>query len=312
MLKRMFRALRQRALLPLQTQIANLQTQIANLQCEIADLRYNVAANAKTSPAVKIGQRHLFHLYRRLVSQGSAPALRDTGYRVFSQFEEDGKLLFIFAAIGIPRGTFIDIGSGDGINSNCANLALNFGWSGLFIDGRADNIERGEKFYQQHPDTWLDPPRFIHAMVTRENINDVIRQASLGNQIDLMSIDIDGNDYWVWDAIECVTPSVVIVETHIEFGTRSIVVPYDKDYVYPGKHPDYHGASPVAMAKLANKKGYRLVGSNEYGFNTIYIRRGLVEDALPEVSPETVLAHPRNLVRAKLFDPIRNWEYVEV
>jgi hypothetical protein len=81
----------------------------------------------------------------------------------------------------------------------------------------------------------------------------------------------------------------VIVETHIEFGTRSIVVPYDKDYVYPGKHPDYHGASPVAMAKLANKKGYRLVGSNEIGFNTIYIRRGLVEGALPEVSPETVL-----------------------
>jgi hypothetical protein len=54
------------------------------------------------------------------------------------------------------------------------------------------------------------------------------------------------------------------------------------------------------------------VGSNEYGFNTIYIRRGLVEDALPEVAPETVLAHPRDLVRAKLFDPIRNWEYVEV
>src|SRR5260370_14352701 len=206
MLKRIFRALRQRALLP-------LKSQIANLQCEVADLSNNVTTNAKTSPEVKIGQRHLFHLYRSLVSQGSAPALRDTGYRVFSQFEEDGKLLFIFAAIGIARGTFIDIGSGDGIISNCANLALNFNWSGLFIDGGAENIKRGEKFYQQHPDTALDPPKFIHAMVSRENVHDLIRQASLGDQIDLMSIDIDGNDYWVWDAIECVTPSVVIVDT---------------------------------------------------------------------------------------------------
>jgi hypothetical protein len=300
MFKRMLRALIHRATAPLQRQIAELQQKVLNVE------------KNKTSPETKISQRHLFHLYRQLVSQGSAPALRDTGYRIFSQFEEDGKLLFIFAALGIPRGTFIDIGAADGIDSNCANLALNFRWSGLFIDGNADNIKRGETYYNEHTDTCLYPPKFIHAMVKRENINDLINQASLGDQIDLMSIDIDGNDYWVWDAIDCVTPSVVIVETHIEFGMRSIVVPYDKDYVYPGKHPDYHGASPVAMAKLANKKGYRLVGSIDYGFNTIYIRRGLVEDVLPEVSPETVLAHPRAKVRAKLFDSIRDWEYVEV
>ena len=90
-----------------------------------------------------------------------------------------------------------------------------------------------------------------------------------------MSIDIDGNDYWVWDAISVTSAKAVIIETHTEFGLKNIVVPYDKDYVYPGRHPDYHGASPVAMEKLARRKGYRLIGANRLGFNTIYLREGL-------------------------------------
>lgn len=89
-------------------------------------------------------------------------------------------------------------------------------------------------------------------------------------------------------------------------------MPYDKHYVYPGKHPDYHGASPVAMAKLANKKGYRLIGANDYGFNTIYARKGLAEDLLPEVSIDAILTHPRNAERAALFEPIKDWEYLDV
>jgi hypothetical protein len=248
-----------------------------------------------------------------VVTNSSVPSLQETGFRVFSQFEEDGKLLFIFASLGIPSGTFVDIGAADGVNSNCANLALNFGWRGVFIDGNMSNIRRGETFYREHPDSWAYPPKFIHAMITRENINDILKMSgAVTADVDLMSIDIDGNDYWVWDAIDCITPKVVIVETHIEFGRRSIVVPYEKSYVYPGKHPDYHGASPTAMAKMANKKGYRLVGANDYGFNTIYVRRGLAEEALPEVTVETVLAHPRNAEREALFEPIKDWEYLEV
>ena len=275
-------------------------------------LASTVEEQARTSPETKIGQRLLFHYYRNLVATGAAPRLSDTGFRVFSQFEEDGKLLFIFAAMGLSSGTFVDIGAADGINSNCANLALNFGWHGVFIDGNRGNIRRGEKFYSEHPDTRLYPSKFVHAMVTRENVNDLLRTANVPADVDLMSIDIDGNDYWVWDAIDAITPKVVIIETHIEFGSRSIVVPYDKTYVYPGKHPDYHGASPAAMKKLANKKGYRLVGSNDYGFNTIYVRTGLVEDALPEVPVETVLAHARNSERAACFKAIKDWEYVEI
>lgn len=268
--------------------------------------------HAKTSPETKAAQRLLYHTYRSLIVTGNSPTLQETGYRVFSQFEEDGKLLFIFAALGIASGTFVDIGAADGINSNCANLALNFGWQGVFIEGDAARVQRGEKFYRTHPDTWAYPPQFVNAMITRENINEILRAAKVPQDVDLMSIDIDGNDYWVWDAIDCITPKVVIIETHVEFGARSIVVPYDRNYVYPGKHPDYHGASPAAMVKLAHKKGYRLVGSNDYGFNTIYVRQGLAEETLAEVSVENVLAHPRNQERATLFEPIKDWEYLEV
>ncbi|MDD5242737.1 MAG: hypothetical protein PHU49_01860 [Syntrophorhabdaceae bacterium] len=268
--------------------------------------------DAKSSPDVKISQRQLFNFYQYAITRGHRFALSDTGFRNYSQFEEDGILLYIFAAVGVPYKTFIDIGSGDGINSNCANLAVNFGWRGLFIDGNPTNIDRGKKYYAGNPDTALYPPTFVQAFIQRENINELIRDNGFAGEVDLMSIDIDGNDYWIWDALTVVEPHVVIIETHIEFGMNSIVVPYDKDYSYPGKHPDYHGASPVAMEKLARGKGYRLVGANNYGFNTIYIKNGIGEDILPAVSVESILQHPRNKERYKLFEPIKDWDYLHV
>jgi hypothetical protein len=265
----------------------------------------------KCSPVVKVTQRQLFLQYQARAIDGNLPHISDTGYRVFSQFEEDGILVYLFAILGEGTRTFIDIGSADGINSNCANLAINFGWHGLFIDGNTVSIERGKKYYATHPDTSLFPPKFSCSMVNRENINQIIQEAGFSGDIDLLSIDIDGNDYWVWDALEVVIPRVVIIETHIEFGLHNIIVPYDPDYVYPGRHPDYHGASPVAMVKLAEKKGYRLVGANRYGFNTLYIKNNKGQDLIPTVTVEEILRHPRNKERFKLFEPIENWEYLQ-
>lgn len=267
---------------------------------------------AKSSPYLKVTQRQLFNYYQNEIRNGMRWDLCDTGFRNYSQFEEDGILLYIFAAIGAVNRTFVDIGSGDGINSNCANFAINFGWNGLFIDGNKHNISIGMSYYKKHSDTWAYPPKFVHAFVQRENVNQIIGEHGFSGEIDLVSIDLDGNDYWIWDALTVIQPRVVIIETHIEFGLKSIVVPYDKNYSYPGRHPDYHGASPVAMVKLANKKGYRLVGSNLYGFNTIYVRQGIGEDVLPAVTVESILSHPRNKERYKLFEPIKDWEYVEV
>ena len=293
--------------------ITYLKTRLKKLLRSIANAALEERfGDQRTSPAVQASQRHLFNYYQNLAATGALPPLSDTGFRVFSQFEEDGKLLCLFAGLGTHNRTFVDVGSGNCTNSNCANLALNFGWHGLFIDGNEHNITAGRQYYKMHPDSLAFPPRFVSAMVARENINELIRGAGFEGNVDLLSIDIDGNDYWVWDAIDCITPNVVIIETQVEFGMKSIVVPYDKDYVFPGRHEQYHGASPVAMEKLARKKGYRLVGANNYGFNTIYVKNGIGEDLFPEVSVESILKHPRNPVRHQLFDEIRDFEYLEV
>lgn len=261
-------------------------------------------------PSVQISQRQLFHQYTQMVKEGAIPSIKDTGYRVFSQFEEDGKLLFIFSILGMKNKTFVEIGSDDGVNSNSANLYFNFGWHGLFIDGNNLSIKRGRRFFAKYPHPWFYKPKFICSKVTRENVNELIEEHYSG-EIGLLSIDIDGNDYWVWDAITAVEPQVVIIETHNEFGMNNIVVPYDADYFYPGKHPVYHGASPVAMTKLASKKGYRLVGANELGFNFIFVKKGLAEKELPEVTVESVLTHPSLEEGFKKFEAIKDWEYLE-
>ena len=108
-----------------------------------------------------------------------------------------------------------------------------------------------------------------------------------------------------------INPQVVIIETHVEFGMNNIVVPYDPNYVYPGKHPDYHGASPIAMEKLGRKKGYRLVGANELGFNFIFVREDLVKSLIPSKEVEDVLKHPSVKECYEKFKPIEDWDYIE-
>lgn len=263
------------------------------------------------SPAVQVGQRQLFHQYRNMRGTDKLPPITEVGFRVFSQFEEDGLLLYIFALIGMDSKVFVEIGSDDGVNSNSANLYFNFGWRGLFIDGNKTSINRGKNFFGKYPHPWFHQPHFTHAMVRADNVNDLILKAGIEGEIGLLSIDIDGNDYWVWDAIDCINPQVVIIETHNEFGMENIVVPYDANYSYPGKHPLYHGASPIAMTNLAKKKGYRLVGANDLGFNFIFVRNDLAVNDLPEVTVESVLQHPSVAEGHKGFAEIKDWEYIK-
>jgi len=262
-------------------------------------------------PSAQIVQRNLFHYYQDCVRLKSVPKLSDTGFRVFSQFEEDGKLLFIFSLIGMDNKQFIEIGSDDGINSNCANLYFNFGWYGMFIDCNWWSIKRGIKFYNKYPNPWQYKPKFVCEKVTRENVNQLIGKNGFRGEIGLLSIDIDGNDYWVWDALSIIDPKVVIIETHNEFGLNDIVVPYESNLNYPRKHPFYHGASPVAMVNLAVKKGYRLVGANDLGFNFIFIKNGIGDDLIPEVNVESVLVHPSVKEGYKKFEEIKDWEFVK-
>jgi len=272
---------------------------------------YYFFIRGRLTPAVGIQQRQLFHHYTQCMASGELPGIENTGYKVFSQFEEDGKLLYILALIGMKTRRFIEIGSDDGINSNCANLYFHFGYHGLFIDGNRSAIRRGERFYGRYPNRYWYAPQFLQAIITRENVNDLLEKQGYTGDIDLLSIDIDGNDYWVWDALEVCTPRVVIIETNVEFGLRNLVVPYDPDYCYPGIHPIYHGASAEAMVKLGHKKGYRCVGANDYGSNLIFVKEELCGDLLPAHTPEEILSHPSALASFHRFDEISGFIYQE-
>jgi hypothetical protein len=264
----------------------------------------------KLHPSIGIQQRQLQLHYQQCLKNGQLPAFSSTGYKVFSQFEEDGYLWYLFSLLGEGSKTFIEIGANDGINSNCSNLAIHFGWSGLFFEGDSTLIRRGQRFYSKIPTPYHPKPTYIQAIVQRENINTLIKSHGLSGEIELLSIDIDGNDYWVWDAIEVVSPKVVIIETHTEFGHENIVVPYDPDYMYPGKHPIYHGASAYAMANLGKKKGYRLVGANDLGINQIFLRNDLLINEIPEIDPASTLWHKDTIAGFNGFEAIKHWDYL--
>ncbi len=259
---------------------------------------------------VNLQQQRLYLHYQDMQKEGALCSIQDTGIKIFSQFEEDGMLLFLFALLDMPNRTFIELGSDDGINSNSANLYYHHRFTGLFIDKNPFAIDRGRHFYGKHRNTNPAPVIFGEAHITTENINDLIKRAGFEGEIGLLSIDLDGNDYWIWKALEVVKPLVVIIEAHNEFGLNNIVVPYDPEYIYPGKHPTYHGASPIAMMRLASHKGYRLVGANDLGFNFIFIREDLLVDEVPTVSVESLLQHPSNIEAQARFDTVKDWEYV--
>ena len=137
--------------------------------------------------------------------------------------------------------------------------------------------------------------------MTRGGVNALLRDHGFQGDIDLLSLDLDGVDYWIWDAIEAVTPRVVVVEYQDMLGPdRACTVPYADDFScenFPktGGMPNFAGASLGAFVKLGRRKGYRLVGVNRYGFNAFFVRVGLGADLIPEVDPRTCFSHPKVL-----------------
>jgi hypothetical protein len=276
--------------------------------------RGTIPEGPASSPQTKAMCRSLLLQYQQLVIEKKPlPKFADIGFRVFSQCEEDGIILFLFSVVGTTNRVFVEVGAGNGVENNCANLAINLGWHGLFIDGSEENSRFGTDFYALHPDTRVFPPRFLLAKVDRNNINDLIRQAGFEGEIDFLSIDIDGMDYWIWKAIECVNARVVAIEANGKFGMRSITVPYDPNWVYDfAAHPHYHGASLPALTTLAGAKNYRLVGTNRFGYNAFYVRNDVAQDKLPAVSVESCRLHHTRKSDERIFSEISHLPFVEI
>jgi hypothetical protein len=225
-----------------------------------------------------------------------AGPLEGAEFRLYSQNGEDGILLRIFSLIATTDRRFVEIGSGDAEECNTRNLWEAWGWSGLLVEGDAALAAAAAAG---------TPERVTvrHCFVDAENIDRVIESGGVSGQIDLLSIDIDGNDYWVWRAIDCVSPRVVIIEYNAAFGpTVSATVPYE-----PGRVADfssslservYSGASLVALVKLGAEKGYALVGCDSAGVNAFFVRRDCLTEPLTEREPE--------IARRPLLEVVQN------
>ena len=201
----------------------------------------------------------------QLAQKQCLPTFDDVQFRAYSQNGEDGILLFIFTLIGTTNKKFLEICAGDGQQCNTANLAINHGWRGLMLDGDEEKVESGREFYRKNADTGLWPPALVHAWITRDNVNDIVQQNNLRGEIDLLSLDIDGNDYWIFEALDFVQPRVVIAEYQHAWGPiRPVTQVYQEDFSLSKYRQaggsNFCGASLAALTKLAKRKGLRLVG----------------------------------------------------
>jgi hypothetical protein len=237
----------------------------------------------------QIGQVLLRLQYQDLARRGSAlPEFSDIEFSCYSQSGEDGILLYIFSLLGTTNRRAVEICAGSGAQCNTANLIINHSWQGLLFDGDADLIAQGRAFYSACRATSVAPPTLVAAWITVENIDDLVVSNGFGGQIDLLSLDLDGNDYWIWKALTCVEPRVVILEFNTSCGPQaSLAMSYQPDYrLDMSAQINRCGASLPAFVKLGKTKGYRLVGIQSLGFNAFFVRNGTGDDLLPEVSAE--------------------------
>jgi hypothetical protein len=236
------------------------------------------------SASDQIGQVLLRLHYRDLARRPDAlPDFRDVEFRCYSQNGEDGILLYLFSLLGTTNRKVVEICAGDGHECNAANLIINHGWRGLLLDGDADQVARGQQFYASGRNTWVAPPTFAHAWVTAENVNSLVEDHGFAGEIDLLSLDMDGNDYWILNALDCIQPRVLVLEFNSHCGPdRSLTIPYQPAFRLDFSVQPYRcGASLSAFVKLGQKKGYRLVGVQSLGFNAFFVRHGLGEQFFP-------------------------------
>ena len=195
-------------------------------------------------------------------------------YQVFSQNGEDGIIHEIFNRIGVTNKYFIEFGVENGLECNSTNL-LYKGWSGLWIEGSKDHCRQiTEKFSDVIKTNRL---KITHAFIDAENIQLLFDDAGAPIEPDLLSIDIDYNDYHIWQAINMHKPRVIVIEYNSVFRPDThFVVKYNPKRVWD--KTSYFGASLLALEKLGEEKGYCLVGCVFTGSNAFFVRKDLVGD----------------------------------
>lgn len=250
-----------------------LVAQIASLVRGVGQLRQSVAAM----------QEALGRIEARQTRALDSTVLSDREFRVSSQWGEDGIIQHLIRTVPIAQRIFVEFGVENYTEANTRFLLTNNNWSGLILDGSEDNIRavKKEAIY------WRHNLKAVAAFITRENINTLLRDNGLSGEIGLLSVDVDGNDYWIWESIDVVNPALVVVEYNARFGPeRAVTVPYDAAFVRSTAHHSmiYYGASLAAFVALGRRKGYDFVGANTAGNNAFFVRRDLRPAALRALS----------------------------
>jgi hypothetical protein len=232
----------------------------------------------------------------RIARNSPYTKIREAGFRCYSQFEEDGIILYMLTMIGVKAGTVVEMCCGTGNECMATNLILNHGYSGFLFDGSAENIAAAASFFASKKDCLLLKPKLKTSWITVENVNQLLIDSSCPKDVDLFSLDIDGNDYWVWEAIDEIRPKICCFETSDYIPSdRSLTIPYDPNFDCWSQPPallDFRSVSLAAMVKLSKRKGYRLIGSHRHGFNVFFMRNDIGTDFFPEVSIQEVHDNP--------------------
>ncbi|MHB8621931.1 MAG: ABC transporter ATP-binding protein [Sulfuricaulis sp.] len=208
---------------------------------------------------------------------------------VFSQFGEDGIIERIFNIIGVKSKISVEFGAYDGIAmSNTANLIRNHGWSGKFIEHDSEMFNRLKENYAQYPDV-----QCINSKVSINNVEKLLIELEIPCDFDLLSIDVDGNDYWIWKNIINFKPRVIVIEFNGSYPPpRKWVMAYNEHHVWSGD--DYFGASIQSYYELAKSKGYELVCCEENGSNLFFIeQQSFYLFNIPDNDPQLLYNPPK-------------------
>jgi hypothetical protein len=281
-----------------------IEHQLVGVAAELAEIRTQLGTPARGMDGrLRHVERNLASVVRhQYVDQTALPFPHNVlsqRFHLWSQNEEDGITYALFALVSATSCRFMEIGAG--VNGgNSGFLAEVCGWTGLMVDGSAERVDRLTARFGRFG------VRTQAAWITTDNINQLVVEHGLTGDLDLFSLDIDGNDYWVWRTLDACSPRVVIVEFNPSFGpTRAVTVRYDPGFDrgrYAAICPQFHGASLEAFVRLGREKGYRLVLVEPTGTNAYFLRNDVGVE-IPAGAAEVLHPFPTESPQ-RLFDTV--------
>jgi hypothetical protein len=226
------------------------------------------------------------------------PNIRDASFRAYSQFEEDGIILYVLSMIGFGTKRVVEICCGTGDECMATNLILHHGYEGFLFEGDENHVGSANAFFRGKlkapAEGGFRRPTIKQAWITAENVNELLTESGCAGEVDLLSIDLDGNDYWILKALDAISPRLIVIETmNIIPGDLSRTIPYRPDFDYrKAPSEDFRGVSLLAVSRFCGARGYRLIGSHCDGFNAFFLRNDEGQEIFPEVSIQSVHNNP--------------------